>query len=97
MDVPRTIIFSNIIKLLKAMSLTPHACSKLKPLDYNAITIEFMNCFPTKFNGEILFEFFPIHHPLGHFGHLQGMNRMAMLGASCKLITLKICFNCILK
>jgi hypothetical protein len=47
--------FSNIVDSLKAMFLTPHTCSKLKSLDYEAITIEFVNCLPIKFNGDILF------------------------------------------
>ncbi len=81
------------------MSLTPHVCYELKPLDYGAIIIEFVNCLPTKFNGEILFELPPIHHPLGHSGHsehsgqLQGMDKMVMLGASCKLLTSRICWK----
>ncbi len=85
--------FCNIIESLKAMSLILHACFELKPLDYSAITIEFVNCLPTKFNGEILFELLPIRHPLGHFGQLQGMDKMVMLGASCKLVTSRICLN----
>ncbi len=32
MDLPQAIIFSNVIELLKAMSLTPYACFELKPL-----------------------------------------------------------------
>jgi hypothetical protein len=71
MDVPQAITFSNIIELLKAMFLTPYACFELKFFDYSVITIEFMNCFPTKFNGEIIFELLPIHHPLGHSRQLQ--------------------------
>ncbi len=57
--------FSSVVDSLKAMSLTLHACSELKSLDYDAITIEFVNCLPTKFNGDILFELPPIRHPLG--------------------------------
>jgi hypothetical protein len=87
--------FSNIIESLKAMSLTPHVCYELKPLDYGAIIIEFVNCLPTKFNGDILFEFLHVHHPLGHFGQLQGMDRntMVMLGVSCRPITSRIHFD----
>jgi hypothetical protein len=52
-----------------------------------------VNCLPTKFNGEILFELPPIHHPLGYFGQLQGMDKMVMFGASCKPVTSKICLE----
>jgi hypothetical protein len=71
-EVLQVVAFSNVVDLLKAMSLTPHACSKLKSLYYRAITIEFVNCLPTKFNGDILFELPPSHHLLGQ---LQGMGR----------------------
>jgi hypothetical protein len=53
------------------MFLTPHVSFELKSLDYGVIKIEFVNCFPTKFNGDILFELPPGHHPLGHFEQLQ--------------------------
>jgi hypothetical protein len=59
------VTFSNDVDSLKAMSLTLHACYELKSLDYKAIIIEFVNCIPIKFNGDILFELLPIHHPLG--------------------------------
>ncbi len=49
--------FTTVVDSLKAMSLTLHDSSKLKSLDYDAIIIEFVNCLPTKFNGDILFEF----------------------------------------
>ncbi len=55
MEVPQVVAFSIVVDLLKAMSLTLHACYELKSLDYEAITIEFVNCFFTKFNGDILF------------------------------------------
>ncbi len=78
----QVVAFSNIVDSLKGMSLTPHACFKLKSLDYGAITIEFVNCFPTKFNGDILFELPPSHHLLGQ---LQGMSRKFDGHAWCKL------------
>ncbi len=93
MDVPQVAVFSNVVKSLKAMSLTPHTCFKLKSLDYKAITIEFVNCFPTKFNGDILFEIFLVHHPLGHSKQLQDMDikyDLVMFGVSCKPITSRI-------
>ncbi len=65
--------FSNVVDLLKAMSLILHICSELKSLDSRAITFEFVNCVP--FNGDILFELPPICHPLGQFGQLQGMDK----------------------
>jgi len=67
--------FSNIIESLKIMSLTLHVSFELKSLDYGPITIEFMNCFPTKFNGDNLFELSLVRHSLGHFEQLQGMDR----------------------
>jgi hypothetical protein len=62
--------FSNIVDSLKAMPLTSHTCCELKSLNYMAITIEFVNCIPTKFNGDILFELPHACHPLGHFRQL---------------------------
>ncbi len=79
--------FSNVVDSLKAMSLTLHACFELKSLDYGAIIIEFVNYFPIKFNGEILFELPLFHHPLGQFRRLQGMDRKLDGHASCKLQT----------
>jgi hypothetical protein len=92
MEVLQVVTFSNIVDLLKTMSLTPHACSELKSFDYWAITIEFVNYLPTKFNGDILFELPPICHPLGQSKQLQGMDKKfdAMLGVSCRLITSRI-------
>ncbi len=81
----RNATFSNVVDSLKAMSLIPYICSELKSLDYGAITIEFVNCLPTKFNGDILFELPPIHHPLGHYGQLQGMDKKFNGHAWCKL------------
>jgi hypothetical protein len=85
MEVPQVVTFSNVVDLLKAMSLTPHICSKLKSLDYGAIIIEFGNCLPTKFNGNILFELSPIHHSLGHFEQLQGIHKKSNGCVWCKL------------
>jgi hypothetical protein len=67
--------FLNTIELLKVMFMTLHASSKLKSLDYGAIIIEFMNCFPKKINGDILFELLLVCHLLGHSEQLQGMDR----------------------
>jgi hypothetical protein len=69
------------------MSLTPHVSFKLKSFDYNAITIEFVNCLPTKFNGDILFELLLVCHPLGHSGQLQGMDKKYNGHDWCKLQT----------
>jgi hypothetical protein len=62
-----------------------HICFELKSLDYGAIIIEFMNCLPTKFNGDILFELPLVCHLLGHFGQLQGVDRKFNGHAWCKL------------
>ncbi len=48
MDVSQAITFSSVVESLKATSLTLHTFFKLKSLDYGAITIKFVNCFPTK-------------------------------------------------
>ncbi len=82
---PQVITFSNVVDSLKVTPLTPHACSELKSFDYGAITIEFVNCLPTKFNGDILFERLHIHYPLGQFEQLQGMDRKFDGHAWCKL------------
>ncbi len=68
MDVSHVIPFFNIVESLKAMSLTLYACSELKSFDYGAITMEFVNCLPTKFNGDILFDLPLVRPLLGHFG-----------------------------
>jgi hypothetical protein len=67
----------------------------LKSLNYDVITIEFVNYFPTKFNGNILFELLPLHHLLGHSEQLQVMdkNTMVMFGASCKPVRSKMCLD----
>ncbi len=67
--------FTNIVESLRAMSLSLHASFELKSLNYDAIIIEFVNRFPTKFNGDVLFELPPVRNLLGHFGQLQGMDR----------------------
>ncbi len=84
---PPTAPITSVVDSLKAMSLTPHASSKLKSFNYNAITIEFMNCLPTKFNGDILFELPAMCHPLGHSRQLQGMDRKYNGHVWCKLQT----------
>jgi hypothetical protein len=69
--VPQVTPFTNVVNSLKAMSLTPHASFELKSFDYGAITIKRVNCLPTKFNGDILFELPHVCHMLGHFEQLQ--------------------------
>jgi len=85
MDVLQVATFSNTIESLKTMSLTLHASFELKSLDYGPTTIEFMNCFPTKFNGDILFELCFVRHLLGHFEQLQGMDTKYNGHVWCKL------------
>jgi len=62
MEVPQVVAFSSIVYLLKVMHLSLHSYFELKSQDYRVIIIEFMNCFPTKFDGEILYELPLIHH-----------------------------------
>jgi hypothetical protein len=90
LDVPQVAPFTNVVDSLKVMSLTPHDFSKLKSPDYDAITIEFVNYLPKKCNGDILFEFLPLRHPLGHSRQLQGMGRKYNGHAWCKLQTSNI-------
>jgi len=85
MDVLQVATFSNIIELLKTMSLTLHVSFELKSLDYGPITIEFMNCFPTKFNGDILFELSLVRRSLGQSEQLQGMDKKYNGHVWCKL------------
>jgi hypothetical protein len=85
--VPQVIPFTNIFNWLKVMSLTSHTSSELKSLDYNAIIIKIMNCFPTKFNGDISFELPNVWHLLGHFRQLQGMDRKYDGHVWCELQT----------
>jgi hypothetical protein len=87
LDVPQAAPFTIVTNLLKVMSLTPRASFELKSFDYDAITIEFVNYFPTKFNGDILFEFPHVRHLLGHSKQLQGMDRKYDGHAWCKLQT----------
>ncbi len=95
MELLQAIAFSNIVDSLKVMSLTPHACSKFKSLDYGAIIIEFVNRLPTKLNGDILLELLPF------FFHWDNSNNckvwtessMFIIGVSCRPLTLRICLN----
>jgi hypothetical protein len=85
MEMSQMVTFSSVIDLLKAMFLTLHTWSKLKSLDYEVITIEFVNYLPTKFNGDILFGLPRICHPLGQPGQLQGMDKKFDGHVWCKL------------
>jgi hypothetical protein len=90
MEVVQIVAFFSVIYSLKAMSPTLHICLELKSLDYEVIWIELVNYLPTKFNGDILFEFPPICHPLGQLGQLQGMDKKFDGHAWCKLQTSNI-------
>jgi hypothetical protein len=63
MDVLQIAIFTSIVESAKVMSLISHTCFELKSLDYGAIIIEFVNCLPTKFNGDMLFGYTPKSPP----------------------------------
>jgi hypothetical protein len=91
--------FTNVVDSLKAMSLTLHVSFELKSLDYGAITIEFVNCLPTKFNGDILFELFLciIHWDILDNYKVWIESTMVMLGASCKPITPRIHLDWVLE
>ncbi len=82
--------FTSVVNSPKVMFLTSHTSSELKSLDYDAITIELVNCLPTKFNGDILFELPHVCHLLGHSKQLQGMDRKYDGHAWCKLQTSNI-------
>ncbi len=81
----QVVTFSSIVDSLKAMFLTLHTYSESKSLDYKDITIEFVNCFATKFNGDILVELPLVYHPLGKSGQLQDMDRKFNGHAWCRL------------
>ncbi len=81
------VTFPNVVDSLKAMSLIPYICSKLKFFNYGVIVIKFVNFLPTKFNGDILFELPTIRHPLGHYRQLQGMDKKFDGHVWCKLQT----------
>jgi hypothetical protein len=85
MEMLQVATFSSIVDSLKVMSLALHTCSELKSLNYEDITIEFVNCFPTKFNGDISIELPLVYHPLGKSGQLQGMDRKFNGHAWCRL------------
>jgi hypothetical protein len=84
--------FSNIIDLLKVMSLTLHIYSELKSLNYEAIIIEFVNYFPTKsmVTYYLSFVLFDIHWDNPDNYKVWIERSMVILGASYKLVTLKI-------
>jgi hypothetical protein len=80
---------------VKVMFLTLHTCSELKSLNYRAITIEFVNCLPIQFNGDILLKLPLTCHPLDILDNYKVWieNTKVMFGASCKLVTLRICLD----
>ncbi len=86
---PQAAIFSIAVESLKEISLTPHASSELKFLDYGAITVEFVNCLPTKFNGDIHLSFllFIICWDILDNCKVWIEGMMVMLGVSCRLVT----------
>ncbi len=96
---PQVVAFSNVVDSLKAMFLTSHACYELKSYNYGAIIIEFVNCFPTKFNGDVLFKLplFVIHQDILDNCKVWIESSMVMLGASCKSITLRFRLDWALK
>jgi len=85
MEVLQVATFFNDIDSIKVTSLTLQAYYELKSLDYEVITIEFMDYLPTKFNGDIFFELPPICHPLGQLEQLQGMDKKFDGHAWCTL------------
>jgi hypothetical protein len=94
-----TTSFSSIVESLKAMSLTLHACFELKSLDYGATTIEHVNFLPTKFSGDIFLNYllFIIHWDIQNNCKIWIKSMMVTFNASCKLVTLKIHLNWVLK
>ncbi len=91
MELPQVATFSNIIDLLKVMFLIMHIYSDLKSLDYEAITIEFVNYLPTK---STMRNYLSFVLSIIHWDNLDNCKvwtkrLMVMFGASCKLVTLK--------
>jgi len=93
--VPQAAPFTSIVNSLKLMSLTPRTCSELKSFDYDAKTIEFVNCLPTKFNGDILFELLMcvIYWDILENCKVWTKSMTVMFGASCRLVTLRKCLD----
>jgi hypothetical protein len=93
--VPQVAPFTNIVNSLKVMSLTLHTCSELKSFDYDAKIIEFVNCLPTKLNGDILFELLMCvicwDIPENYKVWIESM--MVMFGASYRLVTSRKCLD----
>jgi hypothetical protein len=91
MELPQVAIFSSIVDLLKAMSLILHVYSKLKSLDYKAITIEFVNYLPTK-STMTNYLSFVLSTYWDNLDNCKVWTKrlMVMRGASCILVTLKI-------
>jgi hypothetical protein len=92
MEVPQLVTFSNIVDSLKAMSLTSQACFELKSFDYGAITIEFVNFFPTNLMVTYYLSFllFIIHWDNPNNCKVWTESLMVMLGVSCRLVTSRI-------
>jgi len=55
----KTSHLSIVVNCLKVMTLTLNISNKLKTLIYNTMNIQKVLCFPTRFDGDILFEFPP--------------------------------------
>jgi hypothetical protein len=92
MEVPQVVTFSNIVDSLKASSLTLHACFELKSFDYGAITIEFVNCFPTNLMATYYLSFllFVIHWDNLNNYKVGTEILMVMLRVNCRLVTSRI-------
>jgi hypothetical protein len=92
MELPQVAAFSSIVDLMNVMSFTLHVYFELKSLDYEAITIEFVNCLPTKsmVTYYLTFVLFVIHWDNSNNCKVWTKRSTIMLGASCRTITLKI-------
>jgi hypothetical protein len=80
---------SHNIESLKAMSLTLHTFFELKSLGYSPITIEFMNCFLTKFNMIFYLSFllFVIHWDILNNCKVWIKSTMVMFSVSYRPVT----------
>jgi hypothetical protein len=49
----------SVVDYFRTMSLTMHASSELRDLNYDSFRIEIVPCISTTFNGDVLFELPP--------------------------------------
>jgi hypothetical protein len=82
--------FDTIMGYLKTMSIAPHSLNKLRFLNYNKIKVQYVSSLPITFNDDVVFEFLPIHLPIGRYEQMQSMDRKYNGHVWCKVKTSNI-------